>query len=188
MEYSKMQRLFVGLSIPADIRARLHLLKEDMAGARWTPLENYHITLAYIGEADETFEKDTRAALAAVSQEVFSLTLKGMGSFAQAEDADVLWAGVEKNAALSLLKEKICKALEERNVPFDKRPYAPHVTLARFRDANKESVARFMREQSAFMAGPFDVKSFMLYNSHVADNGPVYKELEAYPLMLPQIS
>jgi RNA 2',3'-cyclic 3'-phosphodiesterase len=183
-----MQRLFVGLSIPPDICRRLHLLQGGLPGARWTPPENYHITLAFIGGVSESMAADIDEALSSVRHEGFSLALKGTGQFAQGDDPDVLWIGVEKSAALAGLKGKIDRALEKSRLPFDRRSYAPHVTLARFRTADKDRLALFMQEHNLFTVGPFEVQSFILYASHLTKNGPAYEALASYPLMLPQIS
>ena len=44
-------RLFVGLDLPWTLRERLIVLANaGIAGARWVPSENYHLTLRFIGE------------------------------------------------------------------------------------------------------------------------------------------
>ena len=43
-------RLFVGLSLPGDIRARLRGLEGGLSGARWIADENLHLSLRFIGD------------------------------------------------------------------------------------------------------------------------------------------
>ena len=43
-------RLFVGLDLPWELRERLAMLAGGIPGARWVPVENYHLTLRFIGE------------------------------------------------------------------------------------------------------------------------------------------
>ena len=45
-------RLFAALPIPAEIAARLTPLQTGVPGARWSPPDNFHITLRYFGACD----------------------------------------------------------------------------------------------------------------------------------------
>ena len=49
-----MIRLFVGLSLPPEIRSRLLLLQTGIRGARWQSDAQLHLTLKFIGEVDES--------------------------------------------------------------------------------------------------------------------------------------
>ena len=44
-----MPRLFTGLEIPPDIATELSMLRGGLSGARWIDVENYHLTLRFIG-------------------------------------------------------------------------------------------------------------------------------------------
>lgn len=179
-----MVRLFTGLSLPILLRQRLALLQGGLDGARWTDRENYHITLTFIGNVDAATAEAAHDALAAIRTEPFSLELKGTGSFAQGDDLKVLWVGVERNEVLFRLKEKIDRALEKADVPFENRKYVPHVTLARFRHAHDEAkIAAFMAAHNLFSGDPFEVNEFILYRTHQTKNGSAYEEVAAYPLV-----
>ena len=43
-------RLFVAIDIPEQLKQELSLLKIHLKHARWTPPENMHVTLKFIGE------------------------------------------------------------------------------------------------------------------------------------------
>ena len=45
-------RLFVALSLPEMVRTHLSLLGGGVPGANWSPAENLHLTLRFIGEVD----------------------------------------------------------------------------------------------------------------------------------------
>ena len=47
-----MNRFFVALSIPEIVADTLSTLQSGVDGAQWRPMENFHLTLAFIGEAD----------------------------------------------------------------------------------------------------------------------------------------
>mgnify|MGYP000551317513 CR=1 FL=1 len=58
-------RLFVGIPLPEDVRARLGELKGGLLGARWVEPENLHLSLRFIGEVPGGDEADIDEALAA---------------------------------------------------------------------------------------------------------------------------
>ena len=47
-----MPRLFTALEIPRNAAMSLSLLRGGLPGARWIDVENYHITLRFIGDVD----------------------------------------------------------------------------------------------------------------------------------------
>lgn len=177
-----MLRLFVGLPIPVLLRQRMLVMQGGIDGARWTERENFHITLTFIGNVDEQKAEDIDDALSGVRTERFNLRLKGTGSFAQGKFPKILWIGVEQNEVLGRLKEKIDRALESYGVPFEKRKYVPHVTLARFNKVEEVKVAEFMQQHNLFSTEEFEVDAFILYRSHQTKNGSVYEALQEYPL------
>jgi 2'-5' RNA ligase len=58
-----MLRLFVGLELPESIKQRLLPVQRGVTGARWQTAEQLHLTLRFIGNADETLVQATRAVL-----------------------------------------------------------------------------------------------------------------------------
>ena len=53
-----MPRLFTGLEIPSEIAAELASLRGGLSGARWIDVENYHMTLRFIGDIDSATARD----------------------------------------------------------------------------------------------------------------------------------
>ena len=47
-----MPRLFTALEIPQAAALSLSLLRGGLPGARWVDVENYHLTLRFIGDVD----------------------------------------------------------------------------------------------------------------------------------------
>lgn len=177
-----MLRLFTGISIPADISARLRLLGGGIAGAAWSVPENYHITLAFIGEVDDAVAERVHLALSTVRAPSFPLSLKGMGVFERGDHPHTLFAAVEPAPELLALKARTDAALEKEGLPFEHRKYTPHLTLARLKAPDPAGLGRFLASNSLLTAGPFVVADFVLYRSHATKNGYFYEPLERYPL------
>ncbi len=125
------KRLFVAIDPPQQIRDHLALLCCGLPGARWTPPEQFHLTLSFIGEVDGSTFLDIREALAEISVPQFSLQLQGVGFFPPRGQPRVIWAGIEKSEPLHLLQRKITTRLFQRGLEPDNRKFSPHITLAR---------------------------------------------------------
>lgn len=179
-----MIRLFVAVGLPDDLRRRLAGICGGVPGARWTSPVNFHLTLRFIGDVDEGDAEDFAHALAGVRVAAFDVTLAGVGHFGTAEEARILWAGVEKNAALIRLQRAVKSTLMRAGLPREDRRFTPHVTLARLVDAPLPRVSAFLAQNSLFRAGPFAVDGFTLFSSHRSGEGPLYRVEADYPLAL----
>jgi RNA 2',3'-cyclic 3'-phosphodiesterase len=176
-----MIRLFTAIEIPEAIRTRLSFLQAGVPGARWTPVENLHLTLRFIGEVDEPTASDIDQVLSGVREKAFELTLRGVGEFGGREPR-AIWAGLAPNAALQHLVAKIESALQRMGLQAETRKYTPHVTLARLRDAPAAKVHEFLGVHGPFESGPFMVRSFALFSSFQSSRGSLYRAERDYPL------
>lgn len=130
-------RTFLALPLPADVRVALTELRAALPppprGFRWADLAQAHATLVFLGDLEDAALADvrmrTRAAASATAP--FTADLAGLGAFADAGRARVLWVGWGAGAtALAALHGDLLAALDR---PPEPRPFAPHVTLARAR-------------------------------------------------------
>lgn len=176
-----MIRLFTAIELPESVRVRLTLLQGGVPGARWSPSENLHLTLRFIGEVDEAQANDIDDMLAAIRAPAFDLTLKGTGEFG-GRDPHALWIGVAPSEALMRLAAKIESALQRMGLPAETRKYAPHVTLARLRDAPIAKVRDFLSAHASFDSGAFAVRRFALFSSYPSSNGSLYRLERTYAL------
>ncbi|TIW89065.1 MAG: RNA 2',3'-cyclic phosphodiesterase, partial [Mesorhizobium sp.] len=78
-----MPRLFTALEIPRDAALSLSLLRGGLPGARWIDVENYHLTLRFIGDIEGHVADEIANALDRVHRPSFSLALSGVGAFGQ---------------------------------------------------------------------------------------------------------
>ncbi len=180
-----MMRVFVALPLPEEIRGRLADLGGGVPGARWVDEDNLHLTLRFIGEVDEGVVADIDAGLTRLSVPAFELTLAGIGQFGSGSKARALWVGIERSDALAHLKAKVDTAVMRAGLRSDERKFAPHVTIARLRDAPKARVARFVQERALFRTGPIPIDRFALFESSLGGSGAIYDELRVYPLLAP---
>ena len=174
-----MIRLFTALSIPEDLRLRLAAPGSGIDGARWVDADNLHITLCFIGDVFEPVADEVFHALEAVRGTPVPVRLGAAGQFASRGRARAVWVGVEKTPELSLLHDKIARALIRAGLPPEGRKW-PHVAIGRLkvRGPNMCSTGWKRHVLRASVQAP----SFMLYESRLGCSGPDYAPLAKFPL------
>ena len=177
-----MPRLFTALEIPRDAALSLSLLRGGLPGARWIDVENYHITLHFIGDVEGHVADDIADALDRVRRPSFTLTLAGVGAFGQKKPHSV-WAGAAASPDLAALQAEIDRICQRLGLRADPRKFMPHVTLARLRNSNPADVARYLSARGNFAALPFKVGRFVLMSSRDSVGGGPYVVEEAWPLV-----
>ena len=173
-----MLRLFVGIALPPALKLDLSRLAGGLSNARWVDPGNYHVTLRFIGEIDEGAASDVDAALSGVRAKRFALTLAGVDSF----NARNLFVGVERNADLVHLQEKVESAVARSGIEPEGRRFAPHVTLARLKGKPDIRLGHYLAEHALFRAAPFDVMQFQLVASYLTKSGSIYEDQAEYAL------
>lgn len=177
-------RLFVAADVPTAIRELVDRdvapIRERHPRARWVPTRNQHVTLKFLGATwprlvDRVHES---IAAAAAGAQVVHTRVLGLGSFPSDRRARVLWAGLEDpEGRLARLAASLDQALAREFKP-EKRPFTPHLTLARFEPPVTLDGLSAMTSKS----DPFEVDRIVLYRSHLRRPAPVYEPLATFPL------
>jgi 2'-5' RNA ligase len=130
----------IALADPARsaVEAYLAQLRQAIGGVAWTPPENLHLTLKFLGDVMPARLESlaVRVAEIAAAQTPFALTVAGVGAFPSVRRPRVLWIGVAAPAVgpLAAAIDRACAA--EGFVP-EARPFHPHLTLGRVRQARR---------------------------------------------------
>ena len=177
-----MPRLFTALEIPRDAALSLSLLRGGLPGARWIDMENYHLTLRFIGDVEGHVADEIANALDRVRRPAFTLTLSGVGAFGSRKPHSV-YAGVSPSPDLTALQAEIERICQRLGLPADPRKFVPHVTLARLRNASAGDVAHYLSGRGNFATMPFRVGRFVLMSSRESVGGGPYIVEEAWPLL-----
>ena len=138
-----MMRLFVAVGVPAhaadELDSAVAPLRRSWPALRWTGRDAWHITLAFLGEVDETASARLMPRLerAAARHLCLPVSLDGAGAFPAAARARVLWTGVQGDPrALADLAASVAAGARRAGVPpaEEGRRFQPHLTLARCRE------------------------------------------------------
>lgn len=166
-------RSFIALELPAllreDVAALARQLKTSVRG-RFVPRENYHVTIAFLGDVIERELADAMLALdeAASRFAPVELAPDGLGKFGRANDA-TLWLGFTQDPKLMELAAFVREGLDDAGVNYDSKPFVPHLTIAR----------RAALDSGTLPALPFPAPAhadeLTLFKSTLTGNGAIYE-------------
>lgn len=180
-------RAFIALSPPDDAKEEL---AQELAPAyrahprmRWNRIEDWHITLAFLGEVSRAAVPVLRPPLAdlAAARRPLTLALRGGGHF----DERVLWSGVDGDLdGLSLLAAEVRAVVKECGISFVERPLRPHLTLARARRDTPSCAVEAAAGLSGFTGRPWQTERLHLVASNIGRGpGPIrYRDVDAWDL------
>jgi 2'-5' RNA ligase len=182
-------RLFVAVELGdtlvkhvTELIGELRNRSADMAPrakVTWPGHERLHLTIAFIGEVEDARAAAIQAALArAIHVPAFDLTLAGTGAFPNHGPPRVLWAGIEQGKeSLIALEHEISERLAVLGIPREKRPYNPHLTLARVREPGGLRAGRLYEGLEDRRLGTTHVDAITLFQSRLSPRGPTYVPL-----------
>jgi 2'-5' RNA ligase len=193
-------RIFVGIDLDSNIRARIERFVEGVQGfapeARWARPESLHITLKFIGEQTPEQVEAITARLLRVEGSAFEIRCAGYGFFPTAKAPRVFWIGIQAAPQLVALAATIDAAVSELGVAREERAYSPHLTLARaagrsgapkWRESDGPNKTFAVLEKRLDAMGELDfgtmsAREFIFYQSHLSPSGSKYTKLKQLPL------
>jgi RNA 2',3'-cyclic 3'-phosphodiesterase len=155
-------RLFFGLPLPGGLQEHLRYWQRTFSGIEgWSRPESLHLTLAFLGQrsAESLPGLERIAATVTFRHGAFVLRTATLGSFSRAGSTRLLWLGLAPAPALADLAWDLRGTLQVAGEAMDTKPFHPHVTLGRFRQA---------QPMAGFTAPPtqcFYVDSLTLFES-----------------------
>ena len=176
-----MYRLFVAIDLSEEAKAAIRALRAPLPGAKWVAVDQLHVTLRFIGEADEVLFNKIRDTLAGISVPKFSLILRGVGYFPPKRDPRVLWVGIERNENLLVLRNLVENALFACGIEPEGRSFSPHITIARLKEVSTVVISPFLQKNALFATPSFPVEEFVLYSSTLAPQGATHRQEALYP-------
>ncbi|WP_367159563.1 RNA 2',3'-cyclic phosphodiesterase [Kozakia baliensis] len=175
-------RFFTALDIAPEQRRQIAELRSNLPGATWTPVENYHLTLRFLGEIrSRAMAEEIDFALMRIESKPFTLHLGGTGIF-HTPRGDKLWIGVQPNDTLTLLQARIESAMRRIGLPPEKRRFQPHISIAHMEAGADAMAARWMQVHNLLHLEPMPVDRFTLFQSHLSSDAPVYENCAEYLL------
>ena len=184
-------RLFVAVTPPADaldeLEAAVAPLRSSCPELRWTGRQNWHVTLAFLGQVDDAVADKLGPALgeAVATVRAGLVSLGPAGSFPRDRAwANVLWVDVkDQGGFLARLAATVGEVAGKVGAPPDRqKEYKPHLTLGRCRNAAK--VGPLVAKLAGFRGLPWLAGEIQLFQSHLRPQWPEprYEDLGRWPL------
>lgn len=181
----KPVRTFVAVELTPEIRTRANqligALRRVVADVRWSPPENMHLTLKFLGDVEVL---EVPRVCDAVKQAVrdatpFNIEIRGAGAFPDSQRPRTVWLGVGEGAEeLARIHERLEAALAPLGFREECRRYRPHLTLGRVRDSQPgSSFARALAAHETYAAGAMMVGEVAVVSSELSRSGSKYEVL-----------
>ena len=180
-------RLFVAVSIPRShvdhVQREIAPFRDKATNARWTPPENQHVTLKFLGSTpgDRLAEVERVCGIVAAGHRPASLSFTGTGAFPSRNRVRVLWVGLDDpTSLLPRLAGDLDRGFEPLGFPAESRSFTAHLTLCRFRIP--VPLKGGLPEVNTDDLEPFEVGAIQLFRSRLSPKGARYEVLGEYPL------
>jgi len=184
-------RLFLALNLPKKERERIERaarpLREQELPVRWVGIDDYHVTMKFLGEVrparvdaiQEVLDRVARATLP------FEATVNGFGAFPTIRNPNVLWAGVHATPELRCLKQDLEWALADLGFEKETRAFHPHLTVGRAVDGRNAGAFRGLDDITAALTveSRFTVRTVDLMRSQSGRGGQRYTLLHRAKLV-----
>ncbi|MFF9686919.1 RNA 2',3'-cyclic phosphodiesterase [Streptomyces sp. NPDC014623] len=180
-------RVFIALAPPDHAKEELARQLRPAYGThphmRWNRIEDWHITLAFLGELPTGTVPLLLRPLAdlAARHRPPRLALRGSGSF----DDRVLWSGIDGDIEeLHVLAADVRTVVRNCGIAFEGRPLRPHLTLARARRGDRSSASEIAGGFAGFTGIRWPAERLHLVGSNTdRSREPVrYRDIEAWAL------
>jgi 2'-5' RNA ligase len=177
-------RAFFGLPLPEPQRQELGRFIATCGslapGFRWTPTENLHLTIRFIGSVERSVVEPVADALAERPPAAFDLELDGLGTFGRGPGARVVWLGLQSGAdAAAEVAARVEEECMRAGLVGENRPFRAHLTLARARARYGASLPDLPAPPQL---KPWRAEELILYASRLTRSGAIYEVIRALRL------
>ena len=183
-------RTFIAIELPANVKDLIDNHVERLkalapTGIKWVDTQTAHLTLAFLGNVDETLLPALSQMLdgVAVASPKFKLATGQLGAFFKSGKPRVLWLGMEGDVrSLDQAQIRLQHALADKGFPREKRSFKPHITLGRARGKGSLSLPEGALHFPTGVGAEFEVREIVLMSSVLTSHGPVHTRLHVTPL------
>ena len=200
-------RTFIALELPSHIGQQLEEISNSLQAflhkqnaprrLRWSSQSNAHLTLRFLGDTSQTQADKLSTRLQAIitKEQSFELSLGELGCYPNRRRPRVVWVGLQGElSCLQTLQAAIEDAAQQAGFEPEKRPYSPHITLARVRRGTSSRQLKLISQSlQGTRSGnqppkledntlPFKVNEVVYMKSELRPSGAIHERLQQYRL------
>jgi 2'-5' RNA ligase len=187
-------RSFIAIELPRELKQALTQIQQKLitvssAPVKWVDPGNIHLTLKFLGDIDTTITGSITSALeeAVKDKHPFDIEVSGLGVFPDMKRVQVIWVGLTGELdKLSLLQKHIEESLVPLGFPKEKRPFTPHLTIARIRDYarpdDRLELGQLIDNTSFTEKYKININTIHLIRSQLTREGPIYSKISTVTL------
>lgn len=180
-------RVFIAIELSNKIKSELLALQqiviEKASAGKFTSLENFHLTVHFIGDVNERDYDSIKAAMDKAAEKLspFKLTLTNLGSFKK-KNKEIIWLGVNGELTfLQNLNKEVVNHLNSFSSAGPESTYIPHITLGR--QVRLNTSIHSLNKSLPIPNETIAVESISLMESKRVNNKLVYEPI--YKVRLP---
>ncbi|AGF73959.1 2'-5' RNA ligase [Bartonella australis AUST/NH1] len=177
-----MLRLFSAIQIPQRTTEELISLQNGLPKAQWINPKNFHVTLSFFGEVEDSIADELIHAFNTIKCPPFALHPVNFKILGSATAPHSLVVRIEPCEILSSLHEKIQRIRSYLGLTPDETLFTPHITLARLLDVKPEDLSLYLSSRSSLSLAPFEVDRFVLLLSENPSSDALYVVKGSWPL------
>ena len=176
-------RVFIAIDLGHEARAAIATEQKKVArrvggpGIRFVQPEHLHVTLAFVDRlADAQVARLVADFSEAFPVPAFELVFGGLGVFPERGAPRALWLGIARGVEETVALQRLVAArLHLVGIEPERRPFRPHLTLARWRNSRPSDRPKGVPNSSAVAAT--HVEGVTTYQSRPTTSGPSYTVL-----------
>ena len=180
-------RCFLAVELSESLKQEAQIfvegIKTEYPVFRFIPSQNWHLTLHFFGDLSSAQAEEIQLRLPDFlgKTQPFSISLEHMGVFPDERKPRILWLGVSGDTSkLLALKKQVDQALKKLRFEIEKRPFHPHLTIARSKNQFSKTALNLTRE---FKTKTIDsIRHLTLFQRSLSPQGAVYTVLKTFPL------
>jgi 2'-5' RNA ligase len=177
-------KTFLAVEVPPQVRTTIQeqiaSIQKDYPDFNWVPLENYHITLFYIGEVNP---EKIHHIVEHVEKTIFDIEpthMFSLGSDLYIHKTIIPYISFQRNKTIMDLNKRFVELFEDKKL----QKYMPHLTVARAKIPSKQQYFHLKKKlQNLKVEFDFPVKEIHLYESKSMPRNPVYTKLHTFQLI-----
>ncbi|MFA6130825.1 MAG: RNA 2',3'-cyclic phosphodiesterase [Patescibacteria group bacterium] len=178
-------RLFLAIPLPIEVRKEIAAIAGHVheqlrfSKVSWVPIENYHITLHFLGEFPKESQSDFVLALREkIYPNSFEIRLKEIGAFPSKKNPQTIFVETTIHPSLLGLRKRVGDVLASFGWSIDRRVWHSHVTIGRVKKRSEV----LQPEKISVPPTYFSVRSFQLMKSTLGHEGSAYEIVSRFRL------